>query len=455
MTSSSIQPDNIYLSGSIPTLFARTAAPIIIVMLVNGLHTIVDTYFLGAYVGADAVTAVTLMFPLYMMLIALSTLVSNGFSSIYARQIGAGDNAHARQVMVSAVQLAMLVCVVLATGFALLGGGITHWIANGNGELAGLGRTYMSILIYCSPLMFLLAVNVDALRAEGLLSAMATFTLLSALLNIAFDWLFVPVLGFGVPGSAWGTVLAQVVSFTCILIYRTRRGQWINPFGNQLIPKYWAALLSLGAPTSLGYVGLSLSAGLTLFALQIWAQDSFATTSGAFGISTRLMTFMFLPLLGLSMAFQTIAGNNYGAHRPERVRAIVLAALGMALIYTSSVEIGFYLSAPYLGGIFVDDVAIQQELARIIPIITLPLFVFGPLMIIGVYYQAIGRAGHAAILQLTRTYLFALPLTLLLPMLIGEVGIWYSGVVAETGMLVLALIITQRDGTLRMLMRGD
>jgi Na+-driven multidrug efflux pump len=88
MTGLSTPQNNIYLAGSLPALFAKTATPIIMVMGVNGLFTVVDAYFLGAYVGADALTAVTLMFPLYMLLVALATLVSNGFASIFARLVG-------------------------------------------------------------------------------------------------------------------------------------------------------------------------------------------------------------------------------------------------------------------------------------------------------------------------------------------------------------------------------
>ena len=79
MSETNSTPGNVYLTGSLPVLFIKTAAPIIIVMGVNGLFTLVDAYFLGEFVGADALTAVTLMFPLYMLLVALSTLVSSGF----------------------------------------------------------------------------------------------------------------------------------------------------------------------------------------------------------------------------------------------------------------------------------------------------------------------------------------------------------------------------------------
>ena len=91
----SSQQNNVFLQSSLPSVFLKTAAPIILIMLVNGSFTLVDAYFLGVFVGADALTAVTSMFPIFIFLIALSTLVSNGFSSVMARQLGAGDLGNA------------------------------------------------------------------------------------------------------------------------------------------------------------------------------------------------------------------------------------------------------------------------------------------------------------------------------------------------------------------------
>ena len=95
-------------------------------------------------------------------------------------------------------------------------------------------------------------------------------------------------------------------------------------------------------------------------------------------------------------------------------------------------------------GVFVDDLQIQQELARILPIGTLTMFLFGPLMMIAGYFQAIGDAARAAILGLSRTYVFGIPLTLALPVVIGEPGIWYAGAVAEGLVLVLTVTVLIR-----------
>jgi Na+-driven multidrug efflux pump len=222
MTGLSTPQNNIYLAGSLPALFAKTATPIIMVMGVNGLFTVVDAYFLGAYVGADALTAVTLMFPLYMLLVALATLVSNGFASIFARLVGGGDQHEARTVFAQAIQLALIVCMALIVLFLVFGNALSLMAANGDTALAGMGYTYISVLVLCSPLGFVLSINIAAMRSQGLLTAMTAIMLMSAFLNITFNYLFIVILGGGVAGSAWGTVLAEFCAILAVLLYWQR-----------------------------------------------------------------------------------------------------------------------------------------------------------------------------------------------------------------------------------------
>ena len=139
------------------------------------------------------------------------------------------------------------------------------------------------------------------------------------------------------------------------------------------------------------------------------------------------------------MAFQTIAGNNFGARLAARTDKSIVLALVLALIYCVTVELIFLSSRSVIGYLFVDDSAIASEIARILPLVVLTTFIFGPVMMIGSYFQAIGDAPRAALLGLSRTYLFALPLTLALPFWFGEPGIWYAGILAE--LLVLATTV--------------
>lgn len=427
---------NMFTSGPLVPLFLRTAAPIILVMGVNGAFAVVDAYFLGVYVGARAVIAVTLMFPLYMMLVALSTLVSNGFSALYAQALGAGNGPRAHALLGSALQLALVVSFVLMGLFVLFGAPMAIRVAAGDVGLADTGHLYLAILVFGSPLGFLVAIGVDALRAQGRMGPMAAIMLMAAGLNIGFDALLVVGLGQGVAGSAIGTLLSQLCAGLAVVA--ARRGQ-PRPVVWPMRPAHWGRLLALGAPSSLGYIGLSLSAAVTLVAIQLWGGAQFNAIAGAFGIISRLMTFAFLPLLGLSMAFQTITANVYGAGQNARVRAALRVAVGIGLAYGLCVQVAYLLGAPRLGAVFVDDPQIVAQVARILPITTATMFMFGPLMMVATHFQAIGDAPRAGLLGLSRTYLFGLPLTLLLPLAWGEVGIWLAGPVAEC--LVLGLTV--------------
>lgn len=433
--------ENIYLSGGLPKLYLITAAPIIVVMLVQGFYTLVDTYFLGEYVGADALTAVTLMFPIFMMLVALSAWVSSGFSSLFARLLGAKAIDEAGQAFVGAILLSLIISLVLIVGFTFFGRPLSLWIANGSDSLAAMGYTYISILIFTSPLMFILSVNYDALRCEGRMPVLAAITLTSSILNIVYNYLFIVKIEWGVAGSAIGTVCAQLSAFALILIYRRLRGanfqmRW---HGFAAARRYWGQFLALGATTSLANFGVSLIATATLFSIQKWGSD-YEVTAGAYGIITRLNTFAFLPLLGISIGMQTIVGNNYGAKLFERSNKALKIALGVAFIYNVTFQVLFNVFKDEIGFMFVDDAAIAAEIAKIIPFITAFMFLFGFNLMFSTYFQAIGDAVRALILGMSRTVFFATPLVLIIPHFLGEAGIWYAAPTSE--LLLLCLVMS-------------
>lgn len=189
--------DNVFLNGALPFVFLKTAAPIILVMLVNGSFSLVDAYFLGVFVGAEALTAVTTMFPAFIFIAALSTLVSNGFSSVMARHLGAGDHQDAREIFSQAVTLSLVVCGVLISVFILGGDSFTSSISNGSSALSQMSYTYIAILIVFSPLAFVLAINSDSLRCEGQIPFMAAVSLATVFLNGVFNYILIVKMHWG------------------------------------------------------------------------------------------------------------------------------------------------------------------------------------------------------------------------------------------------------------------
>ena len=439
-------PTNTFTDGPLGVIYLKTALPIIFVMGMNGLLSVADALFLGHYVGPEALAAVTLMFPIYMLIVALSTLVSNGMSSLLARHLGGSQMDAARAVFAGAHGLALAMGVLLILLFLALGKPMSLLAAGGSEELAQMGLVYLRITVFFSPLLFILSVNSDALRNEGRVGFMAAMSLLVSLANIGFNYVFIAIFDMGVAGSAYGTALAQALAFGIILAFRLHGTTALRPsaIAERSMFGSWGRILALGAPQSLNFIGLALGSAAIMTALQWVGSPRYVDTVSAYGIITRVITFAFLPLLGMSFAMQTITGNNYGAALWQRSNASLRIALWIAFIYCVVVQ-GIVMSFPHqIARAFVDDPMVIAEVGRILPIMTCVFFLMGPLMMVAAYFQAIGFAGRAAILGLTKAYAFAIPLTFLLPNWFGEAGIWYAGPMAEVLLFGLTAVVLFR-----------
>lgn len=434
---------NPFTTGSLYALYARTALPIIFVMGMNGLLTVVDAIFLGRFVGPDALAAVTLVFPAYMLLVAVATLVSGGMTSLLARQLGAGNLRLARAHFSAAHGLALVVslCVILA--YWLFGQQALLLLANGSVPLAHLGDTYLRIMVLTAPLMMVLSLHVDALRNEGFAPVMAAMSLLVSLGNILFNAFFIIKLEMGVAGSAYGTAAAQALAMLIVLGFRHWGPSKLKPM--DLIRHFpgegWKTMLALGAPQSLSFLGISIIAAATLSVLQLVETPRYAETVTAYGIINRLMTFYFLPLIGLAQAMQAILGNNYGASLWHRTDQSLRIATGLAFLYCLGAQSLFMLMPATLCRLFVTDTVVVAEVTRILPITSLMLFAAGPMLMLAMYFQAIGDVTRAAILSLAKTYGFLLPLLLLIPALLGEPGIWIASPLADAMMLLTTALL--------------
>ena len=249
------KPDNRYLTGSLGLVFARTAVPIILVMLVNGLFTLVDAWFLGVYVGAEALTAVTLMFPLFMMLIAMATIVSNGFSSVMARLLGAGAKSSVLgNAFAGAILLSLIFSGILIAGFLSVGFNLVELVAKGSDTLALMGFTYIAILIVLSPITFIEMLYFDLLRCEGRVAFMTAASLSTILLNVLFNYVLIVEMDWGVAGSAYGTIAAQLTALFAMIVYRffARSTLSFDTLAFKVMRSHWRDYLALGVPPSLG-----------------------------------------------------------------------------------------------------------------------------------------------------------------------------------------------------------
>jgi MATE family, multidrug efflux pump len=439
---------NAYTHASISATFARTALPIILFTSVNGLLTVVDAIFLGAFVGADALTAVTMVFPVSMLMIALATMVSSGMASVLGRLLGANQLGRASEIFVGAHGLSLCISAIAMALFAAVGWPIAVQAAGssnelGSTELAAMGHSFLRISIYTSPLLFLLSVQSDALRTEGRVGFMTIAGLLVTLANIGFNYLLIVSFELGVAGSAWGTALAQAIALAIVVLYRAsgRARLTLRPKDAVNWRSGWGEMLALGAPRSLSFIGIAAGAAATVASLRLFGAASADASIAAYGIISRMMAFAFFPLLGMSLALQAMVGNNAGAGLWARSNATLKLALAWSLAYAGTAEIGLIVLHRHLGGLFVSDPVVAAEVARILPVFVAGYFSFGPMMMIASYFQSIGDVGRSALLSLARTYLFAIPLIFLLPLALGEGGIWLALPIADAALVVVTLAV--------------
>lgn len=386
---SAAMPANSFLRGSISSVFIRTSLPIILVTMVNGMLTVADAMLLGAFVGPDALAAVTLVFPFSMLLVAASTIVGSGMASILGRRLGARAMDEARGVFASAQSLAIALGIVAIVLFFLGGGAVVAWMAGSNQHLGDLGWQFLAISFGSAPIMFLLTVQSDALRTEGRVAFMAIAGVLLTLGNIGLNALLIGYFQFGVAGSAFGTALAQALALLLIVSYRMA-GKAVLPMVGVRIDRNWNEMLALGLPRSLSFIGLSLGSAAVLFSLHQLALGDRETVVTAYGVVMRVMTFAFLPLMGMSLALQAIVGNTTGAGQASRARDTLRLALGVSVVYGVLVQLILTLARDGLGGLFVSDPGVAQAVAGIVPIYVAGYFAFGPVM------MAELRAGNGA-----------------------------------------------------------
>ena len=191
-----VSQDNPFLTTPIGRMFWSNALPLAVVMSMGGILNVVDGIFVGRFIGPEALAAVSLAFPVVMVLTALATLVGGGMSSLMARHLGAGDHAAAGRIFAGAHGLVLVITAVVIVFWALLGGAFVEVMA-GEPSVAGLAQDYLRILVLGVPVQLLLGLHADALRNEGRAGVIAGLSVLVNLINIGANWLGIVVLGLG------------------------------------------------------------------------------------------------------------------------------------------------------------------------------------------------------------------------------------------------------------------
>ena len=176
----------------------------------------------------------------------------------------------------------------------------------------------------------------------------------------------------------------------------------LKALGNARWIGKWQAILILGAPVSLSFIGIALVSGTVITTLRLTSDTGYVEGIAAYGIVTRTFSFTFMPLMAIALATQSIVGNNVGAKLYHRSNAVLRIALTVAVLYCAVIEVILLAGNGWIGRGFVNDLNVIAQVGVILrPMSSLYLFA-GPVLVLALYFQAIGKPRHAASLTLIK-----------------------------------------------------
>lgn len=423
-------------------LLFNLSMPAIVGMLVQALYNVVDAIFVGQVVGAVGISAIAVVFPIQMLTMALAQTIGVGGASLISRRMGAGAYDEVGLTFGNMLLLAgILGLALLITAFA-----VTEPVLRLFGttpEIMATSKAYFQIIAVSFPLMTLLMCTNNAARAEGNAKVAMTVMLIGAILNILLDPLFIFVLDMGVRGAAIATVAAHFIA-ACFLVAYFVTGRSEIPIGSRFIHLNSAIvkeIVAVGSATLARFGAMSFTTALLNNTVGSFGG---ATAIAAFAIIFRILSFIFMPLMGLNQGLQPIIGFNFGAKNIPRVRQSLKIAMGTATAASVGGFLILILFPEAIVGIFSKDADLLVTSSEVLNYLVIGLPLVGFQTIGAGLFQALGKAVPALLLALSRQVLILIPLILILPKFWGLQGVWLSFPIADglSFVLTLAVVIT-------------
>lgn len=431
--------------GKILPLLLEFSIPAIVGMLVQALYNVVDRIFVGNGVGPLGLAGLTLVFPVMLVQMAFSMLIGLGATALISIRLGEGRQAEAEQIMSNAFGMLVFVSLILSVlGLTFLDPLIR--LLGASEAVLPYSRDYLSIILFGGVFQAIGFGLNHMIRAQGNpKTAMATM-LIGAITNTILDPVFIFILGWGIKGAAFATVISQAISATWVVAFFLQgKGQLHLDLRNFYKIK-WPVVLQI---VSIGFAPFAMQLAASL--LNLILNQNLAFYGGdlaisAMGIVFSVNTLFLMPIFGINQGSQPIIGFNYGAKKYGRVKETLFYAIGGA---TAIVTLGFLatrfipVQLVSLFGRHDDELMILGVQAMKTVMVMFPIIGF---QIVGAnYFQAVGKPKKAAFLSLSRQVLLLIPMLLILPRMWGLIGVFLAFPVSDIGSTILTTILLRRE----------
>lgn len=424
--------------GNIPRLMLKYFVPAFIGVFVNALYNIVDRIFIGQGVSAVALSAVSVIFPVMLIMMAFGMLIGIGAGVLVSISMGRKDMDKAERVLGNSFLL-----MILASGLISLIGFLIKApmleMFGATTETVGYANDYLDIILVGVIFQVVGFSLNNVIRSEGNARIAMYSMLLSAGLNILLDPIFIFWFDMGVKGAAYATVISMIALTVWVLFHfqSNRSVVKLRARNMKLEPAIVTEILAIGmAPFFMQTANSAVQALINTKLIRFGGD----LAVGAMGVVNSVLTLIIMSIVAINMATQPIIGFNYGADARLRVKE----TLRLAMIASTIISIVAFILVQSIPSLIVrlfnaSDPALLELGRQGLRLGMLALPLVGFQVVVGNFFQSVGKAKIATSLTLLRQVIVLIPLLFILPTFFGLKGIWISMPIADT---CSALIVT-------------
>ena len=334
--------------GQIKEHIVKLAVPAVVGYFFHTMFNVTDTYFAGL-ISTQALAALSLSASVFFMVLAIGIGMSEAVTSLVGNALGEKNIPKAQHIALNAIAFAFILSIILSILGVL---GVPYLIdALGDPSYKQETLDYINIILYAS-FFFIGAFFFNAfLNATGDTKSFRNVLIVTAFLNILFDYIFINYLGMGVSGIAMATVIAEAITMF-YLLYKVRKTQlWVGLQHFKYDSSVIKDLFKQGLPPSINMFMMAFGMYIITYFVAPFGKEAVA----AFGIGMRIEQIFLMPIIGLNIATLAIVSQNNGAKLPERIKPTVSLAIrygwGMSTIAVTT----FILFAPFLASLLSSD----------------------------------------------------------------------------------------------------
>lgn len=429
---------------NIARLMLKFFIPAFIGVFVNALYNIVDRIFIGQGVGSMALSGISVIFPVMLIVMGFGMLIGIGAGVLVSINMGKRDMNRAEKVLGSSFLLMLLISVVITIiGYSVKGPMLRSFGATA--ETIQYANDYLDIILVGVVFQVVGFSLNNIIRAEGNARIAMYSMLISAGTNLILDPIFIFGFGMGVKGAAYATVISMMVLTVWVLIHflSSKSVVKLKPENIRFDSKILFEIMAIGMAPFVMQIANSFVQGLLNTKLIAFGGD---LAVGAMGIVNSVATMIVMAIVAINMATQPIISFNYGAKSFSRVKetlriaiisATVISILAFIMVETipDSIVKLFNSSDPGLLGFGRDGLRLA--------LLALPFVGFQ--VVAGNFFQSMGNAKIAVLLTLLRQVIILIPLLFILPNYFGLNGIWISMPISDfcSAIIVVFFLVNQ------------